>query len=129
MKHEAFGYAKWAVMACLAVGAVALPAPAAASVARGIRVRPMSGTKTTVACKRLHPNHLRCMMTIKGGARISGTVRMRITRGTLLVATGRGRLSSGKATLTMRVLHRMTPGTYTVAMVVTISATMILRIR
>jgi hypothetical protein len=126
MNRMALGCAQWGVMACLAFGAMALPAPAAA---RGIRMRPVSGTKTTVACKRLHPNHIRCTMTIKGGARISGTVRMRITRGTLFVASGRGRVSSGKATLTMCVLHRMTPGSYTVTMVVTINATMVLRLR
>ena len=46
---------------------------------------------------------------------------MRITRGKLVVALGNGRLRDGEATLTMRVRHRMTPGSrYTVAMVVTL---------
>jgi hypothetical protein len=92
-------------------------------------MKPASGTNMSAACKRVHANHLRCTMTVKGGAGISGTVRMRISRGTLLVASGRGRLSSGKATLTMRVLHRMTPGSYTVSMVVTIGATRVVRVR
>jgi hypothetical protein len=126
MKHIAVSHAKQTVMACCVIGALALPAPVAAS---AVRMKPASGTKMNAACKRLHSNHLRCTMSIKGGARINGTVTMRITRGTLLVASGRGRLSGGKATLTMRVLHRMTAGSYTVSMVVTIGATMVVRIR
>jgi hypothetical protein len=126
MSQMTLGYTKWGVMACLAIGAVALPAPAAAS---GVRMKLAPGTNMNAACKRVHADHLRCTMTVKGGARINGTVRMRIARGRLLVASGRGRLSGGKATLTMRVLHRMTPGSYTVSMVVTIGATRIVRIR
>lgn len=143
------------VVALLAIAAVALPASAEARVSWGARVvaasgasivrgnvaaqpKPPSGptgsgspsgTKATVACKRLQAMHLRCTMTIKGGAGISGTLTMRITRGNLLVALGRGRVTRGKATLMMRVLHRMTPGRYTVAMVVTVNATMVLQLR
>jgi hypothetical protein len=87
-----------------------------------------SGTQATVACNRLHPNHLRCTMTINGGAGISGRVRMRVTRGKVVVARGTGRLRRGTATLTMRVLHRMTPARYRVAMVVTLNATTVLRL-
>jgi hypothetical protein len=54
---------------------------------------------------------------------------MRITRGKLVVALGHGRVTRGKATLTMRVLHRMMPGQYTVAMVVTLNARKVLRLR
>jgi hypothetical protein len=68
-------------------------------------------------------------MTIKGGAGISGTVRMRLARGTLLVALGQGEVTRGKATLTMRVLHPMTPGRYTVKMVLTVNVTRVLRVR
>jgi hypothetical protein len=53
---------------------------------------------------------------------------MRIMRGKLVVALGHGRVTRGKATLTMRVLHQMTPGQYTVAMVVTLNATQVERI-
>jgi hypothetical protein len=53
---------------------------------------------------------------------------MRITRGKLVVAVGHGRVTRGEATLTMRVLHRMTPGQYTVAMVLTLNATQVVRI-
>lgn len=91
--------------------------------------RSLSGTKATVACERLHFDHIRCTMTIKGGAGISGTVSMRITRGKLTVAFGRGDITRGKVTLTMRLLHRMTPGRNTVAMLVTLHATMVLRLR
>lgn len=68
------------------------------------------------------------MMAIRGGTGISGTVRMRITRGKLLVAVGQGRVTRGQATLTMRLLHRMTPGRYTVSMVMTITAKRVLRL-
>ena len=88
-----------------------------------------SGTKASVACKQLQAGRVRCTMTIKGGAGISGTVTMRITRGKLLVALGRGSVTRGKATLTMRVLRRMTPGRYTVAMVVTLKTTSVLQVR
>jgi hypothetical protein len=67
-------------------------------------------------------------MTIKGGSGLSGTVTMRITRGKLVVALGQGRVTRGTATLTMRLLQRMTPGQYTVSMVVTLNATQVLRI-
>jgi len=67
-------------------------------------------------------------MTINGAAGMSGRVRMRITRGKVVVALGTGRLRRGTATLTMRVLHRMTPGGYTVGMVVTLNATTVLRL-
>jgi hypothetical protein len=53
---------------------------------------------------------------------------MRITRGKLVVALGYGRVTRGQATLTMRVLHRMTPGQYTVAMVLTLKAKQVVRI-
>jgi hypothetical protein len=65
-------------------------------------------------------------MTLKGGGGLSGTVTMRITRGKLVVALGHGRVTDGKATLTMRVLQRMTPGRYTVEMVVTLNARRVL---
>jgi hypothetical protein len=67
-------------------------------------------------------------MTVKGGSGLSGTVTMRITRGKLVVALGYGSVTRGEATLTMRVLHRMTPGRYAVAMVVTLKATQVVRI-
>jgi len=68
-------------------------------------------------------------MTIKGGAGVSGTVTMQVTRGKLVLARGTGRLSRGKATLTMRVLRRIAPGSYTVSMVATLNAKMVLRLR
>jgi hypothetical protein len=67
-------------------------------------------------------------MTVKEGSGLSGTVRMRITRRKLVVALGYGRVMSGQATLTMRVLHQMTPGQYTVAMALTLNATQFVRL-
>jgi hypothetical protein len=111
------------VVALLAIAAFAQPA--SGSTGSGSP----SGTKATVACKRLQASHVRCTMTIKDGAGISGTVTMRITRGNLLMASGQGSITGGKATLIMRVLHRMTPGQYTVAMVVTVNTTTVLQLR
>jgi hypothetical protein len=68
-------------------------------------------------------------MTIKGGTGLNGNVTMRITRGMLIVAIGRGSVARGEASLTMRVLHRMTPGQYTAEMVVTLNAKKVLRLR
>jgi hypothetical protein len=67
-------------------------------------------------------------MTVKGGAALSGTVTMRVTRGELVLAVGHGRVTRGQATLTMRVVHPMTPGQYTVTMVLTLSARRVLRL-
>jgi len=113
-----------AVLACAAVGAVAQPALGATSA-----TRTPSKTKAAVACKRVQTNNLRCTMKIKGGAGISGKVTMRIARGKVLFAVGHGRLTGGRATLTMRVLRKITRGRYTVSMVITqatINATKVL---
>jgi hypothetical protein len=114
-----------AAAACLATGALAGPAPANAAPAIG---QSPSGTNATASCTQLDAGHVRCMMTIKGGSGLSGTVTMRITRGKLVVALGQGRVTRGTAMLTMRLLRRMTPGQYTVSMVVTLNATQVLRI-
>jgi hypothetical protein len=114
-----------AAAVCLAIGAFAGPASASAASAIG---QSPSGTNATASCKQQNPGHVRCVMTIKGGSGLSGTVTMRITRGKLLVALGQGRVTRGTATLTMRLLQRMTPGQYTVSMVVTLNATQLLRI-
>ncbi len=93
--------------------------------------RNSSKTTASVSCKRPRHNKFRCTMEIRRGAGISGIVAMRITRGRLVVARGHGHLRRGKATLTMRVLRPMTPGRYTVTMVVTratIKAKMVLRL-
>ena len=116
--HVARSGALLAIVACLTLAAVAGTATA----------RPTQGSRAKVACKRLHHNLIRCSMTLKSAAGISGTVSMRITRGTLVVALGHGRISRGKATLTMRLLRRMTPSRYTVTMVVRVNAKMVLRL-
>jgi hypothetical protein len=67
-------------------------------------------------------------MTLQGGAGLGGSVTMRITRGELVFALGHGQVTRGVATLTMRVLHRMTSGEYSVAMVVTLNARKVLRL-
>jgi len=54
---------------------------------------------------------------------------MRIIRGKLLVALGQERVKGRKATLTMRIIHQMTPARYTVAMEVTLNVTKVLGLR
>ena len=125
MSHLFRGRALPAAVACLTIGALAGIASANAASAIG---QSPSGTNATVSCTRLDPGHVRCVMTVKGGSGLSGTVRMRITRGKLVVAIGHGRVTRGEATLTMRVLHQMTPGQYTVAMIVTLNTTQVVRI-
>jgi hypothetical protein len=125
VSHLFRGRALPAAVACLTIGALAGIASANAASAIG---QSPSGTNATVSCTRLDPSHVRCVMTVKGGSGLSGTVRMRITRGKLVVAIGHGRVTRGEATLAMRVLHQMTSGPYTVAMGVTLNATQVVRI-
>lgn len=116
------------VAACAALAAVVAPA----SGAQPSKSPAAGSTSARVACKRTGRHLMRCTMTLRGGAGISGSVSMRITRGDLTMAVGHGRLTRGKATLTMKVLRRITPGSYTVRMVVTratIKAKKVLRLR
>jgi hypothetical protein len=107
------------VTTCLAMLVVAQSAVAATAHLKATGGGRPSKTTAKVACKRLPDNKMRCTMTIKGGAGISGSVAMRIKRGKVVVAVGHGRLRHGKATLTMRVLRPITRGRYTVTMVIT----------
>src|SRR5262249_34560867 len=117
-----------ALAACVALG-LAHPTPGLTQPSSPSRSsQSSSGTKATVACRRLSAKHIRCTMALKGGAAISGTVSMRISRGKQLIAVGQGRVTRGKATLTMHLLSPMTRGGYTVAMVVTLKARMVLRV-
>lgn len=68
-------------------------------------------------------------MTLEQGRGVSGTLTMRITQRNRVVAVGNGRVTRGKATLTMRIRRRMTRGRYTVSMVLTLRAKMVLRQR
>lgn len=106
------------VTTCLAMLVIAQSAAAATHLKATGGGRP-SKTTAKVACKRLPDSKMRCTMTIKGGAGISGSVAMRIKRGKVVVAVRHGRLRHGKATLTMRVLRPITRGRYTVTMVIT----------
>jgi PhnB protein len=123
------------VAACLALTVSVWPATAGATSGRtaaapSAGARP-SQTKANVKCRRVSASLMRCSMTIRGGAGISGVVAMRITQGTAVLAIGHGRLKGGQATLTMRLRRPLTPGRYHVAMVIThatIKATMVLQL-
>jgi len=116
-----------AAVVCFALAALT-PSASGKTMAHPKGGKTPSKTNATVACKPPSNGEIRCTMTLKQGAGISGKVTMRITRGKLLVATGNGTITQGKATLTMRVLHKMTRGSYTVSMVVTLNATKVLRL-
>jgi hypothetical protein len=120
------GRAWAAVVATLALSAFTQSASAAtpASPSPGA-----SKTAANVSCKPPSHNQIRCTMTIKGGSALNGTVKMTITQGKVVVARGNGTLRGGKATLTMRVLRKMTPGKYTVTMVATLTSTMVLQVK
>lgn len=123
MSHLARSRSLRALIACVVIAVFTQPTSARAATSR------LGGRQTTVKCRRVDPGHIQCTMRIRRGAATSGTVRMRITRGTLVVARGDGRIQSGNAALTMRVLHRMTPGPYTVTMVVTLITSTVKRLR
>ena len=125
MSHLFRGRALPAAVACLAIGAVAGIASVNAAFAIG---QSPAGTNATVSCSRPDPSRVRCVMAVNGGSGLSGTVRMRITRRKLVIALGYGRVTRGEATLTMRVLHQMTSGQYTVAMALTLNATQVVRL-
>ena len=125
-----------AALACLSLGALALPASGEAKTGAGAGStpgmgggRPSSSRNAKVACTPIHSRHLRCTMTIKGGSGISGTVTMRVSRAGVLFASGRGHVASGSAVVTMRVLHPMKPAAYTVKMVIRVHAAKVLRLK
>ena len=129
MTHTARGRPFLVAVVCLAVTSLAQPALGKAPTPKGStggQIQPK--TNATVACTRIGTGHVRCTMRIKGGSGISGTVTMRLTHGKTLVALGTGQIKRGKATLTMHLLRKMTPGSYTVSMVITLKATRVLRL-
>jgi hypothetical protein len=87
-----------------------------------------SSPNAKVACTVIHTRHIRCSMTIKGGSGLSGSVTMRVSRAGVLVAFGHGRVTDGRAALTMRILHKMPRAAYTVKMMIQLSATKVLRL-
>ena len=133
MSHPARNRWRLAAIVCVAVAAavavVALPQPALASAAAPAVTPSKPTTKARAACGRPHNKRIRCTMTLKQGAGISGSLTMRITQSRRVVATGHGVIRHGRATLTMKLRRKMTRGRYTVSMVLTLRARMVLRLR
>lgn len=115
----------------LALVACTLPAVLAQAAFGQSSFRPRNNgaTAAKVACTPPRDSQIHCTMTIKGGAGVNGTVSMRIMRGTRVMARGKGKLTRGRASLTMRVLRRMRPARYTISMVVTVTAKMVIQLR
>jgi hypothetical protein len=74
--------------------------------------------RTGISCNLTGRHHklVHCAITF-ANTRASGTVRVRITRGGHMVALGQGKVSKGKATLTMSELRHVTKGAWRVTLV------------
>ena len=70
-----------------------------------------------MTCKLLKHNKIQCTVTFPKAQDRKGTLRVSISRGGHLVALGNGRVSHGRATLTMRELHARTHGAWDVTVV------------
>jgi hypothetical protein len=75
------------------------------------------GPKVTVKCVLERHGKIKCTVTFAKARNIKGTLRMRVARGTLLVALGRARVKQGKSTVTMRVRRRVQHGAWKVTLV------------
>ena len=75
------------------------------------------GPKPTVSCKLTGKRHNKIQCTVKYPATTHGTVQFRVSRGADIAALGRGQLSHGAATVTMRELRRLKAGAWTLTLV------------
>jgi hypothetical protein len=79
---------------------------------------PPTSAGVRIGCKLLAIDHKRVRCTIRFAAHhASGTIHVRIARRGKVVALGKGKVRSGKATITMRVLRRVRKGAWRVTIV------------
>ncbi len=84
---------------------------------RGPQGPPGKVPKFTVTCK-LHKHHrITCTVNLLTAKDTKGTVRMTVAKAGHLVALGHARIIRGKASTTMRELHRVTRGSLTITVV------------
>ena len=84
--------------------------------------------KTGISCQLVgtNPDQVGCIVTF-ANTRAAGTVRVRITRGGHLVAQGKGKVTDGVASVTMRELRRVSKGAWRVTLVLSQRHTATLR--
>ena len=72
--------------------------------------------KPKVSCKLVN-NKIKCTVTFPKARDVSGTVRMKLVRDGQVAALGHGRISHSQATITLRELHQVTRGSWTLTVV------------
>jgi hypothetical protein len=72
--------------------------------------------KPHVSCKLVN-NKVKCTVTVPNAKDVSGTVRMKLVRNGQVMALGHGRISHSRATVTLRELHQVTRGSWTLTLV------------
>jgi hypothetical protein len=78
------------------------------------------GLTPRISCKLVKHHRIRCKVTFKKSrkaADVSGMVRMRVSRGSSVIALGHGRARNGQATITLRELHAYGTGSATITIV------------
>jgi hypothetical protein len=72
------------------------------------------GPRMHAACGFVSAVHtrIRCRVSFPGGGLINGTVRLRLTRGGVVVGLGHARVRRGRATVTMKVLRHVSSGAW-----------------
>lgn len=75
------------------------------------------GPGARVSCRPAGGGRVRCGVSFPGYAQVRGNVRMRLTRGSAVVALGHRALRRGRATLVMSELVRATSGSWRATLV------------
>lgn len=76
-----------------------------------------SGPRATVSCRLARGGRIACRVAFPQLPAPNGTVRIRITRGGIVVALGHGRVRNGKASITMRRLNVVPSGAWRITLV------------
>ena len=72
-----------------------------------------------MTCKLQRHNKITCKVTFPKAKKTNGKLQMAIARGKHVAALGNARVKRGTATLTLREIHRVTRGSWTVTTVLT----------
>ena len=87
--------------------------------ARGSSIGSGKALKLVVKCRVRRHSTITCSVTFKRAAHMRGKLQLRIAHGKRVTALGHATLKAGRATVKMRVLHRVVRGRYTLTMVMT----------
>jgi hypothetical protein len=75
------------------------------------------GPMSRISCTSVRHNRVKCTVTFPKARKTKGTVRILIAHGKRIAALGHARVTHGQASVTMRELHRITAGRWTVTLV------------